>query len=291
LDYHTAHLQQPTDNSCCPIFAPMKWKRIRKWLLWIAVVYVAGGIALYFLQDYILFRPLSLKRDHKYNFAIPHKDIDIAIDHEDTLNLVQFLSTGTVTRGVVLYFHGNKKNISWYAKYPPYFTKHGYEVWMIDYPGYGKSLGDFDEQTLYDWSKLVYDFAKRRFPADSIIVYGKSMGTGIATNLASKEKCRRLILETPYYDFPSVVRQFLFIYPVDWIIHYKLRTYKYLKNVEVPVTIFHGTKDNVIFYRNAKRLQPILKSTDEFVTIEGGHHNDLFEFGKVTRKLDSLLNR
>ncbi|HEX2627493.1 MAG TPA: alpha/beta hydrolase, partial [Chitinophagaceae bacterium] len=145
--------------------------------------------------------------------------------------------------------------------------------------------------TLYDWSKLVYTLAKARFHTDSIIIYGKSMGTGIATNLASKEKCQRLILETPYYDFPSVARQFLFIYPVDWLIKYKLRTYKYLKYVEVPVTIFHGTSDNVIFYRNAKRLKPILKPTDEFVTIDGGHHNDLFEFEDVTRKLDSLLHR
>jgi uncharacterized protein len=267
------------------------WKRIRKWLIWIAVIYVAGGVALYFLQDYVLFRPLSLKRDHKYNFDLPHKDIDIPITKEDTLNLVQFLSTDTVTRGVVLYFHGNKRNISWYAKYPPYFTRHGYEVWIIDYPGFGKSLGHFDEQTLYDWSKLVYDYALKRFPADSIIIYGKSMGTCIATNLASKEKSQRLILETPYYDLPAVIKQYLFIYPVDWILHYKLRTYKYLKNVEEPVTIFHGTRDKIIFYSNAKRLQPFLKPTDEFITIDGGHHNDLYEFPEVVRKLDSLLTK
>lgn len=257
--------------------------------MWIAIVYVAGGIALYYLQDYILFRPLSLKRDHKYNFALPHKDVDIAINKEDTLNLVQFLSTDTTTRGVVLYFHGNKKNISWYAKYPPYFTKHGYEVWIIDYPGFGKSTGRFDEQTLYDWSRQVYKLARGRFPADSIIIYGKSMGTGIAANLAANEKSRQLILETPYYDFPSVVRQYLFIYPVDWIIHYEFPTYRYLRNVKAPITIFQGTKDKVIFYRNAKRLKPMLKPTDEFITIEGGHHNDLFEFPVVVGKIDSLL--
>jgi alpha-beta hydrolase superfamily lysophospholipase len=76
------------------------------------------------------------------------------------LNIVQFFSTDTVTKGVVLYFHGNKKNISWYAKYPPYFTKHGYEVWIIDYPGFGKSTGKLTEQTLYDWANYMYNFAR-----------------------------------------------------------------------------------------------------------------------------------
>jgi uncharacterized protein len=267
----------------------MKWKRIKKWLIIIAIVYVAGGIALYYLQDAILFHPVSLKRDHRYDFREPHQDISIGINNEDTLNLVRFLSTDTVTRGVVLYFHGNKKNISWYAKYPPYFTRHGYEVIMIDYPGFGKSTGKFSEQTLYAWSEQVYKLARSRFPADNIIIYGKSMGTGIAAQLAMREKCKRLILETPYYDLPSVIKHYLPFYPIDRMIHYKLPTYKYLPLVEAPVTIFHGTRDGVITYSNAKRLEPLLKNQDEFITIRGGSHNNLYDYPLTIQKLDSLL--
>ena len=275
------------------IFAGMKinYRKIGKWFKIIAIIYILGGVALYFLQDYILFHPVTLKRDHNYDFPEKHKDINIPINESSNLNIVQFFSTDTVTKGVVLYFHGNKKNISWYAKYPPYFTKNGYEVWMIDYPGFGKSTGKLTERNLYNWADYLYNFARKRFNADNIIIYGKSMGTGIATHLASLQPCKRLILETPYYDFPSVIKQYVPIYPVDWMIHYKIPTHSYLEKVTAPVTIFHGTDDAVIRYSNAERLKKFLNQGDEFITIKGGSHNDLFKFKATIDKLDSLLNK
>ena len=71
---------------------------------------------------------------------------------------------------------------------------------MIDYPGFGKSTGVFSEQLLYDWALTLYKLARAYYSPDSIIIYGKSMGTGIAAQLASIRDCRHLILETPYYD-------------------------------------------------------------------------------------------
>ncbi|MFZ1314367.1 MAG: alpha/beta fold hydrolase [Chitinophagaceae bacterium] len=271
------------------IFARMNKKRIIKWAKIVAIIYISGGVLLYFLQDAILFHPVTLNRTFSYNFPEPHKDINIPIDSKDTLNLVDFASTDTIARGIVLYFHGNKRNISWYAKYIPYFTRHGYQVLMIDYPGFGKSTGKLTEQKLYDWALQVYKIARKRFPADSIIIYGKSMGTGIAAQLASTRDCKRLILETPYYDFPAVVSHYLPIYPAKWMLHYQLPTYQYLQNVTAPITIFHGTKDRVVTYKNSKRLLPFLKSTDELISIEGGSHNNLYRYKETVNKLDSVL--
>jgi len=271
------------------IFARMNKKRIIKWVKIVAIIYISGGVALYFLQDAILFHPVTLNRTYSYNFPEPHKDINIPIDSKDTLNLVDFASTDTIARGIVLYFHGNKRNISWYAKYIPYFTRHGYQVLMIDYPGFGKSTGKLTEQKLYDWALQVYKIARKRFPADSIIIYGKSMGTGIAAQLASTRDCKRLILETPYYDFPAVVSHYLPIYPAKWMLHYQLPTYQYLQHVTAPITIFHGTKDRVVTYKNSKRLLPFLKSTDELISIEGGSHNNLYRYKETVNKLDSVL--
>ncbi len=274
------------------IFAGMNRKLIKKiwkWFKILAVVYIIGGVSLYFLQDYILFHPVSLKNNHQYDFPEKHKDINIAVNKESNLNVVQFFSTDTITKGVVLYFHGNKKNISWYAKYAPYFTRHGYEVWIMDYPGFGKSTGKLTEENLYRWADYMYRFAASKFSADSIIIYGKSMGTGIAAHLASKQNCKRLILETPYYDYPSVVKQYLPFYPVNMMIHYKLPTHRYLRHTNTAVTIFQGTDDRLVNYNNAKRLKPFLKPGDEFITIEGGRHNDLFTFKETIQKLDSLL--
>ena len=273
------------------IFVEMKiiYKKGWRWFKILAIIYVLGGVGLYFLQDYVLFHPVTLKKDHNYDFPEKHRDVNIPITENSNLNIVQFYSTDTVTKGVVLYFHGNKKNISWYAKYPPYFTKHGFEVWIIDYPGFGKSTGKLTEENLYDWADYMYNFARSRFGADSIIIYGKSMGTGIATHLASLKPCKKLILETPYYDFPSVIKHHIPIYPVAWMIHYKIPTHDYIKNINVPISIFQGTDDDVIPYSNAERLKPFLKPNDEFITIKNGEHNDLFKFKETIEKLDSLL--
>jgi predicted esterase len=73
------------------------------------------------------------------------------------------------------------------------------------------------------------------------------------------------------------------------MIKFKLPTYRYLQEVTNPVVIFHGTGDNTIPYRNSKRLKEYLKTTDEYVTIEGGKHNDLTTFPVYQKKLDSLL--
>ena len=248
------------------------------------------GIALYYLQDYILFHPVPLHRGYRYDFATPHKEVNIPYSENSTINIIQFVPD-SIVRGVVLYFHGNKKNISWYSRFSPYFTRHGYEIWMIDYPGFGKSTGTFSEQQLYDWALTLYKLARARFTPDSIVIYGKSMGTGIAAQLASIRDCRHLILETPYYSLPSIIDNYLPVYPVNTLIHYKLPTWQYLQDVTAPVTIFHGTSDWIISYRNAKRLVPFLKPDDQFITIEEGSHNDLYTFEPVIKKLDSILSK
>lgn len=270
----------------------LKWrKRVKRIFVIAIVIYIAGGASLYFLQDRILFRPVTLKKDHKYDFPQKHNDINILINEGSNLNIVQFFPSDSISKGVVLYFHGNARNISGYATYTEQFTRHGYEVWMIDYPGFGKSTGKFTEQILYDWALHMYEFARSKFSPDKMILFGKSMGTGIAAELASRRDSKRLILETPYYDFPSVIKHYLPIYPVHQLIHYQMPVNEYLKKISVPVTIFHGTRDQTISYKNAARLKKFLKPGDEFVTIEGGHHNDLLEHKEVVEKIAVLLRQ
>lgn len=263
-------------------------KRIIKWIKILLITYIIIGAGIYLLQDRILFHPVSLKPGYKYDFRQPHRDINMKLDSVSNLNVIEFIA-GDSARGVVLYFHGNKKNISWYAKYADNFTKHGYEVWMIDYPGYGKSTGRFTEEDLYRYAEALYQMARVRFTSDSIIIYGKSMGTGIAAELASTHLCKQLILETPYYSFTELGKHYLPIYPVEKMLHYKMPTYHFLADVKVPVTIFHGTDDWIIPYSNAIKLKPMLKSTDKFITIDGGSHNDLNNYPLFHQKLDSLL--
>ena len=264
-------------------------RKLFKWLKILLVIYAVVGIALYYFQDYFIFRPLHLEKAYKFQFQYPFREVNIPYNAESNINIIQFTSDST-PKGVVLYFHGNRHNIERYARFSEVFTKNGYEVWMMDYPGYGKSTGERTEKKLYEWSLLFYKLARVKYSPDSIILYGKSLGTGLAAQLASVRDCKYLILETPYYNFPSLLNQYLPIYPVNRIVKYKFPTNEYLKNVTAPITIFHGTNDRLIRYSNAIRLKPLLKPGDEFVTIQGGQHRGLYNYREYQRKMDSLLS-
>ncbi len=264
--------------------------KLARWLKIALLIYALLGIAIYYGQDYFFFRPVALDPRHRYDFGQPYREVNLTFDHFSNINIVQF-STPRTPRGCVLYFHGNRKNIAWYAKHAPLFTQEGYEVWMIDYPGYGKSTGRLNEQVLHAYALQLYKLARKSFGADSILLYGKSMGTGIAARLAAHEPARQLILETPYYSFSSIAAHFFPIYPIERMIHVKIPTYQFLSNVKIPVLILHGTDDGLIPYRNASRLKPLLKPTDRFVTIEGGSHNDLGEFEQFRKEVREALRK
>lgn len=264
-------------------------KKIWKWIKIVLAIYIVIGVALYFLQEKFLFHPEKLPQDHVFNFSIPFKEINLAVNNEKNLSIVQFTVPDSVCKGVVLYFHGNMRNIERYAPFASNFTKNNYEVWMMDYPGYGKTTGERSEQIMYDDAKLFYQMARARFAKDSIIIYGKSLGTGVASYLASVKDCRRLILETPYYSIEAMFNHYAFIYPVSWMSKYHFPSYQYFEKVDAPITIFHGANDEVIPYSQAKRLMKIAKPGAELVTIEKGKHNNLNDFPLYHQKLDSVL--
>jgi hypothetical protein len=266
----------------------MNKKKIFRWTKILLVIYVIIGFGIYWLQDYFIFRGVKIPADQPYQFTVPFKEINIPFNASTNINIVQF-SCSNPAKGLVLYFHGNRTNIGRYTRFAPDFTNNGYEVWMIDYPGYGKSTGKLTEQSLYDFALQFYKLGRARFGKDSIIIYGKSLGTGIASWLAAKRECKALILETPYYSLNSLAERYFPIYPIDQIIRYKIPSYEYLREVQAPISIFHGTADWVITYSNAQRLKPSLKQTDEFITIEGGGHHNLNEYPLFHHKLDSLL--
>ncbi len=127
-------------------------RKLFRWLKIIIIIYCSIGIALYYLQEKFLFHPEKLSRVYVYDFPqdsankVPFQELDIPFNETDTMNMIKFFPRDSVRRGVVIYFHGNRQNIERYAKFALNFTKHGYEVWMEDYPGFGKSTGERTEK-------------------------------------------------------------------------------------------------------------------------------------------------
>ena len=265
------------------------FKKIRFYLKVVLVVYIAGAIALYFLQEKILFHPKKLPPDYRFAFNSGFKQIDLAINQAKLLSIVQFTVPANECKGVVLYFHGNRNNIERYAPYASHFTRNDYEVWMMDYPGFGKSTGPRTEEILHEDAARLYQMARGRFGKDSIILYGKSLGSGIASQLASIKDCRRLILETPYYSVDDLMGHYAFMYPARMLSKYHFPTYQYLEKVEVPVTILHGTGDGIIPFSQSVKLKNKFPAI-RLIPIKGGSHNDLDAFPSFQRSIDSLLN-
>ena len=263
-------------------------KKIKTWALIIISVYLVAGIILYFLQETFLFHPVKLRAEHRFNFSIPFKEINVPVNNEKNLSIIQFTVPDSICKGVVLYFHGNKRNIERYASYATNFTKNNYEVWMMDYPGFGKSSGKLTEQILYDDAAILYQMARARFSKDSILFYGKSLGTGIASQLASVKDCKRLILETPYYSIEAMMKYHTLIYPVNLMANYHFPNYKYFKKIEVPVTLFHGTKDELVPYSHSVKLVKENPGV-QLITIQRGKHNNLNDSPLFHQQLDSLL--
>jgi len=131
--------------------------------------------------------------------------------------------------------------------------------------------------------------ARARYSPDSIVLYGRSIGTGVAAQLASVRDCKTLILESPYFSMNAVARQYFFMYPVAAVSQYSFPVYRYFENISAPIYIFHGTNDDVISYKNALRLMNVKKNNVELITIEKGKHNNLRDFPVFQEKLDSIL--
>jgi pimeloyl-ACP methyl ester carboxylesterase len=159
---------------------------------------------------------------------------------------------------------------------------------MMDYPGFGKSTGKRTEQNIYYDAMLLYKMALRQTTADKIIVYGKSIGTGVATFIAANNSCQQLILETPYYSIDALARHYFPIYPVVPLTKFSFPNNKYLQNVKAPVTIFHGTDDEIIPYKQARQLRAELSKIN-LITIQRGKHNNLLDHDHFTNNLDKLL--
>lgn len=261
-------------------------RRAKRIFIIIVSIYFLGGLALYFVQDMILFHPKPLPKEHQFSFEQPFEEINIPFG-KNNVSIVKFKSFNN-RKGIVLFYHGNMENVEHYKKYPAFFLRNQYELWMIDYPGFGKTTGSRSEKIMEKQAVMMYDMALKETGTNSIIIYGKSIGTGVASFVASNRNCRQLILETPYYSIPSLAGHYFPIYPVRFLLKYSFPIHDYLKRVRSPITIIHGTRDEVVPYKQSSMLKQERQNIN-LVTIEKGRHNNLSEFQLFQTTLDSLL--
>lgn len=258
------------------------------------MVFVAGAGALLFvflmvmssLQEQFLFYPEVLPDDYTFRFPQPFEEVVLA--PEDGVRLHALLFSTDEARGIVVYFHGNAGSLRSWGEIAGDMVSRGYAVLVTDYRGYGKSRGPRSERALLDDALRWYDYAAERFPEASIVPYGRSLGTAPAAFIAAEREPRHLVLETPYYSMADLAKHWFPWFP-SGMIAYPLRTHSYLARVRCPVTLLHGTDDEVVPYESSLRLQRLLKPDDRFISVPGGHHNDLSLFPQYYAMLDAVL--
>lgn len=263
-------------------------RKLRKLAVVLSILYVMISAGLYFMQEKLLFLPSVLEDDYQYEFNHDFEELNFTTDDGAILNAVHFRVKSP--KGVVLYFHGNAGDLSRWGNITEFFVEKKYDVLVMDYRTYGKSKGKLSEAVFYSDAELFYEYLKQHYSETKISIYGRSLGTGVATFIASKHKPKQLILETPYYSIADVAKRRFPFLPVDILLKYKFPTYKFIQNVNCPITIFHGTNDAVIPYNSAKKLvKKTSMGNTSFISINKAKHNNIFEFEAYHTTIKNIL--
>jgi len=255
----------------------------------IFAIYVAISILLYYLQEFFLFKPEKLPPE--FQFAYENQVVDeYNLEARDgaIINGLHFKTQNP--KGVVLYLKGNSKSIKGWGKFAVDFTRHQYDVIMVDYRGFGKSTGRRTQKSIKHDMQYVYNKIRERVSEEYIILYGRSLGSGFATKLASTNNPKMLILDAPYYSLTKVTTRYMPFMPLSLLLRFPMPTYKWLKYVNCPVHIIHGTNDKLIPFKSSVKLSKIKPKKTRLWPVIGGGHKNLNNFESYHRMLGEIIH-
>jgi len=264
-------------------------KPIKKIIMWFATLYVFIIVGTYVFQKHIIFLPEKLHANYEFSFDNPFEELFLNTTDNIVLNALIF-KTELPRKGLVIYFHGNADNLQRWGKYHSDFTSRGYDILMMDYRSYGKSGGTPNEEKFYTDAQLFYDWAiNKNYNKDEIIIYGRSLGCGVASHLATQVEFEKLILETPFFNIKDTFQKKTIILFLPFNFEFNFPNNENLQKIKQEVIIFAGSKDRVVPNRSTEQLKPLLKPSDQYIMIQGAGHKNLNTFEKYNTELDSIL--
>lgn len=239
----------------------------------VVISYILLCVAVYFFQEKIIFHPDKLDKDYQFTFEQPFEELSIRTSAGYSLHGVLFKSDSS--KGVIFFLHGNTGAIDRWGSVAKAYTDLNYDVFVLDYSGYGKSEGKItNENQMFADVQSAYQTIKGRYEENKIVVVGFSIGTGPATKIASENNPRLLILQAPYFSLIDLMKKNFKILPA-FLLKYKFETNKYLKKCTMPVIVFHGDADEVIYYGSSVKLRAEFKNADTLITLKGQRHNGI----------------
>lgn len=243
------------------------------------------------LQRAIIFRPKRLRKNHVYksDFPLTEYFFDFKIKEEEFLiNAVHLQAKNS--KGLVFFLHGTLNHIQYHLPKANIFIENNYDVVIIDYPKYGKSKGKLTEDFLHEIVEVSYNkIIKELNHTGDVVLVGRSLGTALASNLATKIKPKSLVLVSPYYSMPDLFNSKLKLFPFKKL-KFKFENHTYLPHVACDTYIFHGNEDKLIPIELSKKLIPHLKSPEFFIEIEKANHFDVHEKPVFKKMIKNILS-
>jgi uncharacterized protein len=252
-----------------------------KWIaMFVVGVYVAGVAFLYLAQRRFVFVPPAAAHPSPAAAGWPEAQ-EAVLDTADGEHVIVWYAPPRSDNPVVIYFHGNGEIVAWRTVRHRRLTANGTGVVALSYRGYMGSTGSPTEDGVLQDAEAAYRFVTSRWPSNPVVLWGHSLGTGVAVALAARHSVARLILEAPFSSTVDVAALRFPIVPVRWLMLDQFRSDERIEKVQAPLLIMHGDQDWVIPIRLGERLFKLAHNPKRFVRIAGGHHDDLDRFGAI----------
>jgi len=215
---------------------------------------------------------------------------EVSLQTTDGERLVAWYVAPKPGKPLFIYFHGNGDTLNWRVGRDRSLVADGNGLLAVSYRGYEGSTGSPSEDGLHLDAEAAYAFAAKQVPADRIVVWGHSLGTGVAVFLAAERKIAALVLEAPYTSIADVAAARFPYLPVRWLLKDQFHSDWHIGNVTAPVLIFHGARDDTIPISFGQRLYSLVKAPKCFVRFADGGHIDLDD-GKILASIRGFIAR
>jgi fermentation-respiration switch protein FrsA (DUF1100 family) len=245
-----------------------------KWLLILGVAFYGGLIALlYVTQRALQYFPESF-RTTPAAAGLPEAQ-EVVLDTVDGERVIAWHVPPRAQEPVVLYFHGNGASLRWRVDRFRALTADGAGLVALSYRGYGGSSGRPTEAGLINDALAAYDFARGRYEPQRIVLWGESLGSGVAVALAAEHPVGYVILQSPFSSALDVAAQRYWFVPVRALMKDQFRSDLRIGKITAPVLMLHGDRDNVVPIALGERLYGLVNAPKRFVRFPGAGHNDL----------------
>lgn len=251
------------------------------------ILYLLYISYVYFNQAEMVFIANKLPDNYKFEFNQNFEEFNIPSYDGKKQNGLLFKTANP--KGLIFYLHGNAGSVDSWGNNAKIYTDLGYDIFFLDYRGFGKSEGQIENQEqIFRDLNVVYDKIVSKYKSNKKIIIGYSIGTGLATYLASIKNPDKLILQAPYYNFLEFSSGRVPYFP-DFLKKFQFETNKYIVEVKSPIYLFHGNQDQLISYDNSLKLKKIIKPTDSLYTLENQGHIGINDNVDFQEKLKEIL--